>query len=218
MLVLPKIKIAANVDMVCFDKTGTLTESEPDFHGMVPVIYQAFAPLQKGAVIWPNRLRQAAAVCNSLTYLDRGITVGDAAQKTLLKVVEAHFLGRNTVVLPLPPSGKGKAKMCTLTVLRRFGFEAPLLRSGVVAVDGAAAANTAVLFVHGAPSVIEQLVSKDTLPSDYCQVIDDYSSRSFRVLAVAAGKLHGLDQVDMSSATLQQLESCCELHLIDCPE
>ena len=28
MLVLPKIKIAANVDMVCFDKTGTLTESE----------------------------------------------------------------------------------------------------------------------------------------------------------------------------------------------
>ena len=28
MLVLPKIKTAANVDMVCFDKTGTLTESE----------------------------------------------------------------------------------------------------------------------------------------------------------------------------------------------
>ena len=79
--------------------------------------------------------------------------------------------GRNTVVLPLPPSGKGKAKMCTLSVLTRFGFEAPLLRSGVVAVDSAAAANTAVLFVHGAPSVIEQLVSKDTLPFDYRQVI-----------------------------------------------
>jgi len=66
--------------------------------------------------------------------------------------------------------------MCTLTVLRRFGFEAPLLRSGVVAVDGAAAANTAMLFVHGAPSVIEQLVSKDTLPSDYRQVIELNSS------------------------------------------
>ena len=46
------------------------------------------------------------------------------------------------------------------------------------------------------------------------QVIDDYSSRSFRVLAVAAGKLHGLDQVDMSSAILQQLEGGCELHLL----
>lgn len=66
--------------------------------------------------------------------------------------------------------------MCTLTVLRRFGFEAPLLRSGVVAVDSAAATNTAVLFVHGAPSVIEQLVSKDTLPSDYRQVIELDSS------------------------------------------
>ena len=70
---------------------------QPDFHGLVPVIHKAFAPLQKGALIWPNRLRQAAAVCNSLTYLDRGITVGDAAQKTLLKVVEAHFL-----VIPPP--------------------------------------------------------------------------------------------------------------------
>ncbi len=66
--------------------------------------------------------------------------------------------------------------MCTLSVLRRFGFEAPLLRSGVVAVDSAAAANTAVLFVHGAPSVIEQLVSKDTLPSNYRQVIELDSS------------------------------------------
>ncbi len=31
---------------------------------------------------------------------------------------------------------------------------------------------------------------------------------------MAAGKLHGLDQVDMNSATLQQLEGCSELHLL----
>ena len=82
-------------------RNEALGVAQPDFHGMVPVIYQAFAPLQKGAVIWPNRLRQAAAVCNSLTYLDRGITVGDAAQKTLLKVVEAHFLVISPPSLPL---------------------------------------------------------------------------------------------------------------------
>ena len=83
---------------------------QPDFHGMVPVIHKAFAPLQKGALIWPNRLRQAAAVCNSLTYLDRGITVGDAAQKTLLKVVEGQFL----VILP-PPAEPTATHACALT-------------------------------------------------------------------------------------------------------
>ncbi len=59
---------------------------------MVPVTAGAFAPLQQGAVQWPDRLRQAAAVCNALTYLDRGTIVGDAAEKAIFKAVEAHFL------------------------------------------------------------------------------------------------------------------------------
>ena len=59
---------------------------------MVPVISTAFAPLQKGAVLWPTRLRQAAAVCNALTYLDRGTIVGDAAEKSMFNAVEAQFV------------------------------------------------------------------------------------------------------------------------------
>lgn len=59
---------------------------------MVPVISKAFAPLQKGAVLWPTRLRQAAAVCNALTYLDRGTIVGDAAEKRMFNAVEAQFV------------------------------------------------------------------------------------------------------------------------------
>ena len=46
------------------------------------------------------------------------------------------------------------------------------------------------------------------------QVIDDYSSRSFRLLAVAAGRLHGVDKMDLGHATIQNLESCCKLHLL----
>ncbi len=96
-----------------------------DVHGMVPVIPKAFAPLQKGAVIWPNRLRQAAAVCNALTYLDRGITVGDAAEKTLFKAVGAQFL-----VIPLPRSAHNSSCLrfdCCFAAYLLLCFCAPTL-------------------------------------------------------------------------------------------
>ena len=67
-------------------------------------------------------------------------------------------------------SSYNKARMCTVKVLRQLGFDASLLRSAAVAVEAEAPSNTAMLFVRGAPSVIGQLVSPDTLPADYRQV------------------------------------------------
>jgi len=64
-----------------------------------------------------------------------------------------------------------QARMCTVKVLRQFGFDASLLRSAAVAVDAETSSSTAMLFLRGAPSVIGQLVSQDTLPADYQQVI-----------------------------------------------
>ena len=61
--------------------------------------------------------------------------------------------------------------MCTVKVLRQFGFDASLLRSAAVAVDAETSSSTAMLFLCGAPSVIGQLVSQDTLPADNQQVI-----------------------------------------------
>ena len=60
--------------------------------------------------------------------------------------------------------------MCTLRVVRQFGFDAQLLRSGVVAFDDYGPSGTATFFLRGAPLVIEQLVDKDSLPADYRQV------------------------------------------------
>ena len=59
---------------------------------MIPVIEGQFTPLQKDAVWWPTRLRQAAAICNSLTFVRKNKVVGDAAELKLCKAVEANFL------------------------------------------------------------------------------------------------------------------------------
>lgn len=46
------------------------------------------------------------------------------------------------------------------------------------------------------------------------QVVDDYSSRSFRLLAIAAGVVHGVGELDLGSMSLQHMEGWCNLHLL----
>ena len=67
---------------------------QPELHGMVPVEGGQFGGLQRMAMRWPNRLKQAAAVCNSLTLINRKQVVGDAADKQAFKAVEAQFVVR----------------------------------------------------------------------------------------------------------------------------
>lgn len=51
-----------------------------------------FLSLQKDAVRWPNGLKQAAAVCNSLTLIGRDLVVGELDERRAFKAVEARFL------------------------------------------------------------------------------------------------------------------------------
>ena len=78
--------------------------------------------------------------------------------------------GQNLVTLPLTTSSNKHSRMYVLQIVRQFGFDPQLLRSGVVVLDNHAPSDTATLFVRGAPTVIEQLVAKDTLPADFRQV------------------------------------------------
>ncbi len=59
---------------------------------MLPVEDGQFTGMQRMAMRWPNKLKQAAAVCNSLTLINKKQVVGDAADKQAFKAVEARFL------------------------------------------------------------------------------------------------------------------------------
>ena len=65
---------------------------QPDLLGVIPVVEGQFTSLQKDAVWWPPRLRQAAAICNSLTFVRKNKVVGDMAELKLCQAVEAHFV------------------------------------------------------------------------------------------------------------------------------
>lgn len=59
---------------------------------MLPVEEGQFLGMQCMAMRWPNRLKQAAAVCNSLTLINKSQVVGDVADKQAFKAVEARFV------------------------------------------------------------------------------------------------------------------------------
>lgn len=61
---------------------------------MLPVENGKFTGLQQSATRWPERLKQAAALCNSLTFISQHQVVGDLADKQGFLAVEARFLVR----------------------------------------------------------------------------------------------------------------------------
>jgi hypothetical protein len=63
-------------------------------HGVLPVNDGSFQPLQQCAAYWNDRLKQAAAVCNSLTWVSKRSMVGDDLERKLFDMVEAQFVVR----------------------------------------------------------------------------------------------------------------------------
>ena len=65
---------------------------QAELHGVLPVHDGEFEPLQKSALRWGNRLKEAVAVCNSLNMVNKHLVVGVDMERTMFKAVEARFL------------------------------------------------------------------------------------------------------------------------------
>ncbi|DBA99058.1 TPA: hypothetical protein ACH3X1_014197 [Trebouxia sp. C0004] len=203
-----KLQAAANTEIVCFDKTGTLTANSSDLHGMIPVVAGQFLSLQSDAIRWPNRLKQAAAVCNSLTQISKSKVVGELGEQRAFNAVEARFVERNVVTLPLQTTHGRQHRQATLRILKRFEFESSLMRSGVVAVEHHRGKHVTdgTLIIRGAAAVIERMVGKDLLPPKYRQLVDEWSGQSYRVLAIALAQVPNVASLDLASMSQQQVE------------
>lgn len=63
---------------------------QSQLHGMLPVVDSHFGQLQQTSVHWSTPLKQACAVCHSLT-LESRVVVGDEVEQQLFKMVEAYY-------------------------------------------------------------------------------------------------------------------------------
>ena len=74
------------------------------------------------------------------------------------------------MVLPRRPDKASAARVAELTVVRVLEFSHELLRSGAVVITSDAPKNSAMLFMRGAPSVIQSFVEPTSIPEDFEQV------------------------------------------------
>ena len=65
---------------------------QANLHGVLPVHQGSFASLQQNALRWSNRLKQACAVCHSLSMVGKTSVAGLDVERALFKAVEARFL------------------------------------------------------------------------------------------------------------------------------
>ena len=74
---------------------------QAELHGVMPVHKGEFELLQKSALHWSNRLKQAVAVCNSLNMINKNTVGGNDMERAMFKAVEARFLVccRTTVII-----------------------------------------------------------------------------------------------------------------------
>ena len=65
---------------------------QTELAGVLPVHKGEFQAIQQSALRWSNRLKQAVAVCNSLTMINKNTVVGADMERSMFKAVEARFL------------------------------------------------------------------------------------------------------------------------------
>ena len=68
------------------------TVMQTELAGVLPVHKGEFQAIQQSALRWSNRLKQAVAVCNSLTMVNKNTVVGMDMERRMFKAVEARFL------------------------------------------------------------------------------------------------------------------------------
>lgn len=71
-----------------------------------------------------------------------------------------------------------------MALIRRFDFSSKLQRMSVIVKDFLTGSYKA--FVKGSPEKIRELCTKDSLPSNFDEVLQIYTENGYRVLAVAS--------------------------------
>ncbi|XP_042314211.1 LOW QUALITY PROTEIN: polyamine-transporting ATPase 13A3 [Sceloporus undulatus] len=209
-----RINICGQLNLICFDKTGTLTEDGLDLWGFQRVESSRFLLPEESAcseALVKSPFVACMATCHSLTKIE-GVLSGDPLD---LKMFEAtgwileeateeetalHNQIMPTVVRPpkqflqdSKPASHKEMELFELSasyeigIVRQFPFSSALQRMCVVA--RALGQKRMDAYVKGAPEVVAGLCKRETVPSDFERVLEEYTRQGFRVIALAHKKL-----------------------------
>lgn len=167
------------------------------------------------------------AACHSLAIaaISRGNdgaprlqVIGDPLGQTVMKDT-GYRLMENNVVAPSPESATGQGNN-PINILHRFAFSSKLKRMTVLVTEGEGK-STVWALTKGAPETIKELLSIESVPSNYDAVSFHRMSRGRRVLAMAyreLGDMRNLQSLkECGRDTIERNLTFAGFLVLDCP-
>uniref|UniRef100_A0A0K0EAT2 Cation-transporting ATPase n=1 Tax=Strongyloides stercoralis TaxID=6248 RepID=A0A0K0EAT2_STRER len=226
------INTCGMITCCCFDKTGTLTEDGLAFNCVRPVFIdhskndkpyfgEKTTEYIKGKIPINSRLIRAVATCHSITKIN-GEYVGDPVDVLNFKVTGFEFeetFDDNTVMektrfdmlQPNTFSGvletKNGPKNVTLAVLRTLPFSSALQRMGVIVHDEEDEETEIHFYTKGSPEMISSLCIPESIPSDFIDIVKEYTKKGYRLIAVAYKDLSHVNFTKALKISRSELEN-----------
>ncbi|XP_073434755.1 probable cation-transporting ATPase 13A4 [Dendrobates tinctorius] len=211
-----RINMCGQLNIICFDKTGTLTEDGMELWGIVPSDNRSF---QEVYLFTPERSLPWSPVlvgmvsCHSLIFLDGKIQgdpldlkmfegTGWVLQDTDIKTKDEDSQSYK-IVKPGLDSEEVPAE--GIAILHQFPFSSSLQRmSVIVEIMGE---DEFLVFMKGAPEMVQQFCTPDTVPLNYRRELEHYTLQGFRVIALAYKKLAANNAQIIESLEREEVES-----------
>ncbi|XP_077146443.1 putative cation-transporting ATPase 13A4 isoform X2 [Ranitomeya variabilis] len=212
-----RINMCGQLNIICFDKTGTLTEDGMELWGIVPSDKRSFQEVYlftPGSSLPWSPVLVGMVSCHSLIFLD-GKTQGDPLdlkmfegtgwilQDADIKTKEDEDSQSYKIVKPGLDSEKVPVE--GIAILHQFPFSSSLQRmSVIVEIMGE---DEFLIFMKGAPEMVAQFCTPDTVPLNYHRELELYTSQGFRVIALAYKTLATNNAEFIESLEREEVES-----------
>ncbi|KAJ2758469.1 hypothetical protein H4S06_002684 [Coemansia sp. BCRC 34490] len=99
-----------------------------------------------------------------------------------------------------------KERPCAVEIIKSFNFASELRRASVV-VQKQSTKQHAEAYVKGAPEVIKDICLPETVPSEYAAILDDYTQKGFRVIAIAGKSINNWSLLSENGMIPQRTEA-----------
>uniref|UniRef100_A0A4W4E076 Cation-transporting ATPase n=1 Tax=Electrophorus electricus TaxID=8005 RepID=A0A4W4E076_ELEEL len=210
-----RINICGQLNLVCFDKTGTLTEDGLDLWAIQRAEKGRFCLQEEqgsAGFLAPSSFVSCMATCHSLTKIEGELSgdpldlkVFSATGWILEEATEEETALHNTIMPTVvrPPAQHQADRTSTMAseqsmvcpvpplyeigILRFFPFSSDLQRMSVV--TRRLGEKFMVAYLKGAPEIVASLCKSDTVPENFAQELEGFTSRGFRVIALAQRRL-----------------------------
>ncbi|KAL4735508.1 hypothetical protein BDV11DRAFT_208448 [Aspergillus similis] len=222
------VNVGGKLDVICFDKTGTLTEDGLDVLGIrVMTRHQRLSELIPNAssrFITPSDYMACSetydviirimATCHSLRVVDDEL-LGDPLDVKMFQFTGWSFQEgrdqtpdpRNLEIETILPSIARPPN--STTHINSGAFNTMNLRRASVVVRQFGDSG-ATIFVKGAPESVKDICLPESLPSDFEEILSQYTHNGYRVIACAARYERRLSWMKIQKMTRTDAESNLE--------